>query len=496
MKNSIIKRTILAVLILVATGLGVWMLVRSLATSSAPAQAEAGGRKILYYKSTMMLGEISQTPRKDSMGMDMVPAYEGEQDSTAIKIDPVTTQNMGLRTAEVTRGPVHRVIRTVGSIDFDETAVSEVTTRVEGWIEKLYVDSTGKLVHKGEPLFEFYSADLYLGEREYILALEQGEAVAAPVLNKLYHLGLPLSEIENLRKTKQAQHTLRITSPRDGVVIEKNALQGTMTTPGKTLYRIGDIGTVWALADIYEQDLPFIKIGQETVVKLSYLPDRSFRGKVTYIYPTVNEQTRTARVRMEFPNPGFFLKPGMFATVEVHSVLTPDAVLVPDMAVLRSGDENTVFVALAEGRFEPRKVTLGSRSMDDLYQVLGGLEAGERVVTSAQFLLDSESQLREAIQKMLAPSPEIGSHSGHAPAGDATPPPAGGEHAGHAAPEPPASRTAYVCPMPEHFSILYNAPGKCPICGMTLVESTVQTPQANPTPAAKPQTESHAESNH
>jgi multidrug efflux pump subunit AcrA (membrane-fusion protein) len=305
-------------------------------TGSTPDQAQAGGRKVLYYKSTMMLGEISQTSRKDSMGMDMVPVYEGEEDSTAITIDPVTMQNMGVRTAPVTQGPVHRTIRTVGRIEFDETAVSEVTTRVPGWIETLYVDSTGKLVHKGEPLFEFYSPDLYLTQREYLLALVQGDEAAAPVLNKLYHLGLSVGQIENLRKTHQVPHTLQIVSPRDGVVVEKNALQGTMTEPGKTLYRIGDIGKVWVLAEIYEQDLPFLQVGQQALVKLSYMADRSFRGKVTYIYPTVEEKTRTARARMEFPNPGFFLKPGMFVTVEIHALLVSEAVLVPDM-LTRSG---------------------------------------------------------------------------------------------------------------------------------------------------------------
>ena len=486
MKTSFAKRTALIVLLLVIIGAGAWLLMRALGTSSAPAQAETGGRKILYYKSTMVLGEISQTPRKDSMGMDMVPVYEGEEDSAAIKIDPVTVQNMGVRTALVTQGPVHRTIRTVGKIEFDETAVSEVTTRVPGWIEKLYVDSTGKLVHKDEPLFEFYSPDLYLTEREYLLALVQGDAAAAPVLNKLYHLGLSPGQIENLRKTRQVPHTLRIDSPRDGVVVEKNALQGTMTEPGKTLYRIGDIGKVWVIADIYEQDLPFLQVGQEAVVKLSYMPDRAFRGKVTYIYPTVEEKTRTARARMEFPNPGFFLKPGMFATVEIPALLVSEAVLVPDMAVLRSGEKNTVFVALQGGKFEPREITLGARSGEGNYQVLSGLKPGETVVTSAQFLLDSESQLRQAIQKMLRPQAASGEHAAH------TPQAASNEHTARKQTAPP--QTAYVCPMPEHVSILYGAPGKCPICGMTLVETTI-TPSPSPTPSSTPDA-GHAQGNH
>ena len=486
MRSSFSKWTALIVLLLVITGAGAWLMMRSIGTNSASAQAETGGRKVLYYKSTMMLGEISQTSRKDSMGMEMVPVYEGEAESAAITIDPVTMQNMGVRTAPVTQGPVHRTIRTVGKIDFDETAVSEVTTRVPGWIETLYLDSTGKLVHKGEPLFEFYSPDLYLTQREYLLALVQGDAAAAPVLNKLYHLGLSVGQIENLRKTHQVPHTLQIVSPRDGVVVEKNALQGTMTEPGKTLYRIGDIGKVWVLAEIYEQDLPFLQVGQEALVKLSYMADRSFRGKVTYIYPTVEEKTRTARVRMEFPNPGFFLKPGMFVTVEIHSLLVPEAVLVPDMAVLRSGEKNTVFLTLEGGKFEPREITLGARSADGNYQILSGLKPGEIVVTSAQFLLDSESQLREAIQKMLRPQAASGEHAAQ------TLQAAPSEHTAHKETAPP--QTAYVCPMPEHVSILYGAPGKCPICGMTLVETTVN-PSPLPPPSSSPDA-SHAQGNH
>ena len=170
------------------------------------------------------------------------------------------------------------------------------------------------------------------------------------------------------------------------------------------LYRLADLALVWVLSQAYEQDLAFLKLGQEAVVRLSYLPDREFRGRVTYIYPTLDEKTRTAKVRMEFHNPGFFLKPGMFATVELGAELESSTLLVPDSAVLRSGEKNTVFVALDGGKFDPRTVTLGPRSERNFYQILSGLSEGERVVTSGQFMLDSESQLREAIQKMLKPS--------------------------------------------------------------------------------------------
>jgi Cu(I)/Ag(I) efflux system membrane fusion protein len=438
-------------------------------------QAAAGGhRKIKYYKSTMMLGEISQTPRKDSMGMDMVPVYEGEEEGSTISVDPATVQKMGVRTAIVAKGPLRRIIRTVGTIDYNETALADVTTKFRGWIEKLYVDSTGKQVHKGEPLFEIYSPELYSAQSEYVLALNQGSGgLKASARQKLTLFDVSEDQIAQLEKTRQPQRTLRVDAPIDGIVVEKNAVQGQMVEAGMKLYRLADLSIVWVQSQIYEQDLALLKLGQEAEVSLSYMPDRKFRGRITYIYPTVDEKTRTARVRMEFHNPGLFLKPGMFATVELNAEIEPSALLVPDSAVLRSGEKNTVFVALDNGHFEPREVTLGPRAENNTYEVLSGLKEGERVVTSGQFMLDSESQLREAIQKMLNPN--------------ASPTPA----QDHAAQRPPpkepatglveAAPTAYVCPMPEHATIKYNHPGKCPICGMTLIPApsdNVETPSA------------------
>lgn len=387
-----------------------------------------------------------------------------------ITVEGRTVQQMGVRTAEVTRGPLVKDIRALARIDFNETAVSDVNVREPGWIEKLDVDSVGRLVHRGEPLFDFFSPELLVAQKEYLLAIERGADYAATTLVKLRNVGISDAQIAQLQKTREARRVVQIESPRDGFVVEKNAVAGQMIEAGATLYRIADLATVWVLADIFESDLPFVKVGQSATVRLSYLPDREFSGRVTYIYPTVDEKTRAVRVRMEFYNPGYFLKPGMYATAEIHAELAPDAVLVPDSAVLRSGERNTVFVAQSEGTFEPRTVSLGARGAGGVYQVLGGLEPGERVVTSGQFLLDSESQLREAIEKMSDP---------HAAEQSAEP-----ESAPAASPMAAAApaRTAYVCPMPEHVSITYDHPGKCPICGMTLV----------PTQTAN----SHAQGNH
>ncbi len=442
-------------------------------TNAATAAGAGSERKIKYYKSTMMLGEISQSPRKDSMGMGMAPVYEDEaSDSSTISVDPVTVQNMGIRLGTVTRGALRRTIRTVGSVDFDETALSDVTTKFKGWIEKLYVDSTGKQVHKGEPLFEIYSPDLYSAQTEFLIELNQtpgsvgAEALKASSLTKLKFFDISDEQIAELEKTRRATKTLRVNAPRDGIVLEKMAIEGQMVDAGMKLYRLADLAIVWVQAQVYEQDLPYVELGQEATVSLSYLPDRKFRGRVTYVYPTLDEKTRTARVRMEFHNPGYFLKPGMFATVELTAELEPSTLLVPDMAVLRSGERNTVFVALEGGKFDPRVVTLGPRSENNMYQVLSGVNEGERVVTSGQFMFDSESQLREAIQKMLKPGADTVEHTAKGP--DPNQPSATPEQQSQAK-SVETQIAAFVCPMPDHLAIQYDHPGKCPLCGMMLV---------------------------
>ena len=276
---------------------------------------------------------------------------------------------------------------------------------------------------------------------------------------KLRYFDISDDQIAAIEKSRHATKTLRIDAPRDGTVVEKMVTTGQMVDEGMKLYRIADLGTVWVQAQIYEQDLPFVSVGQDALVTLSYLPDREFRGRVTFVYPTVDEKTRTVRVRMEFHNPGYFLKPGMFATVRLTAELTPDALLVPDTAVLRSGERNTVFVALEGGKFDPRTITLGPRGADNQYQVLSGVAEGERVVTSGQFMLDSESQLREAIAKMT-------------PVAAAEPPPATTTAAASQPVSTNAAATVFVCPMPEHVAIIYKQPGKCPLCGMEMVPVT------------------------
>ena len=271
----------------------------------------------------MMPGEVKPEPGKDSMGMDMVPVYEDEAaaaESQAIAVDPVTIQDMNIHTAIVARGPLRRTIRAVGTVDYNETTLTEVTTKFKGWIEKLDVNATGQLAMRGDPLFEIYSPELYSAQEEYVLALGSAtnaapgaESLRNSALTKLKFFDISDKQIAELARTRQPRKALSIHAPQDGFVVEKAVVEGQMVEAGAKIYRLADLGLVWVQAQIYEQDLAYIKLGQETIVTLSYLPDRMFRGRVTYIYPDVDEKTRTARVRMEFHNPGYFLKPGMFA---------------------------------------------------------------------------------------------------------------------------------------------------------------------------------------
>jgi Cu(I)/Ag(I) efflux system membrane fusion protein len=406
--------------------------------------APSGERKIKFYKSTMNPGEVSPKPGKDSMGMDLVPVYEAEASSAeAIQIDTATVQKMNLKTAAVQRGPVLREFRTVGTVAYNEAGYRDITTKYEGWIEKLFVNQPWVAVKAGEPLFEIYSPDLYNAELNYLVALRsEGDSPEATstsgskdgtlagarghgpltraALARLLLFDVPDDFIAELQRTGEAKRTYVYRAPADGMVIEKMAVAGQMMKPGERIYRLADLSSVWVLAQIYEQDLPFVQAGQDATVRVTYGPEKLFEGKVETLLPQVEEQTRTATARIVLPNPDGYLRPGMFVDVRFAAQLADSAVLVPDMAVLRSGERNTVFVARGDGSFEPRELKLGYRSQGNMYEVRDGLEAGERVVTSGQFMLDSESQLREAIQKMLKGGVATSPRSAPGPQADAS----------------------------------------------------------------------------
>ncbi|MDD3179943.1 MAG: efflux RND transporter periplasmic adaptor subunit [Opitutaceae bacterium] len=378
--------------------------------ANAPAYASAGERKIRYYQSTMMPGEVSGKPGKDSMGMEMEPVYEaGANAAISIQIDAATIQRMNLKTDVAIRGPVRREIRTVGTIAFNEQGIREITTKYEGWIDKLYVDATWASVKAGDPLFEIYSPDLYNAQLNYLLAVRSEGAGGGPLTRaafaRLQLFDVPADFLAEVVRTGEARRTFVFRSPADGVVIEKMAVAGQMIKPGERIYRLADLSTVWALTQVYESDLPFVRAGQAAAVHVTYGPDRTLNGQVALVLPQVEEQTRAATARIVLPNSDGLLRPGMFVDVRFSAQLAESAVLVPETAILRSGERNTVFIALPDGSFEPREVQPGARSEGGRYEVRNGLAAGERIVTSGQFMLDSESQLREAIQKMLKSTP-------------------------------------------------------------------------------------------
>ena len=381
-------------------------------SNAGPSSAE---HKASFYRSSMNPSEVSDKPGKDSMGMDLIPVYEEQADpSQAIHIDAATIQRMNLKTALVTRGPVLREIRTVGSVAYNEQGLTDITTKYEGWIEKLFVGATWTAVKKGDPLFEIYSPELYNAELNYLVALRTEGDTPGPVtrasLSRLQLFDLPPEVVAEIAKTREPKRTFVFRAPSDGMIVEKMAVAGEMTKPGEKIYRIADLSSVWVLAQVFEQDIAFVRMGQEATVRVTYGPERQFTGTVESLLPQVAEDTRTATARIVLPNPDGYLRPGMFVDVRFAARLSDSAVLVPDLAVLRSGEHNTVFLTRSDGSFEPREVKLGERSQGNLYQVLSGLSVGDRIVTSGQFMLDSESQLRDAIQKMLK-APESGGSS-------------------------------------------------------------------------------------
>jgi RND family efflux transporter MFP subunit len=376
-------------------------------------------RKIKYWVSPMDPGYVRDQPGKAPCGMDLVPVYEDEPGQTqegAIAVDPRTLQSMGVRTAKAEVRDLSRTIRAVGRITYDERRLTVVTTKISGWVERLYVKAGGDPVRRGQNLISLYSPELVTTQEEYLLALrhlksleksglpeyrEAARRLVQAARQRLKYWDIPESQIAALERSGAVHKTLTLVSPVSGIVIKRQVTQGMMVQAGMPLLEVADLTTVWVEADVYEYELPWVKVGQQAHITLSYLPGETFHGAVQYIYPYLKEATRTARVRLSVPNPALKLKPEMFAQVEIVSSLKEPTVVVPAEAVLDTGEKQHVFVALGGGRFEPRPVKVGVRGGDGLIQVLSGLQAGEEVVTSAQFLLDSESRFREAIAQML-----------------------------------------------------------------------------------------------
>ncbi len=377
-------------------------------------------REILYWKAPMNPDEIYDEPGKSKMGMDLVPVYADEATGPEgmVKINPVVVQNMNVRTAEATQKDLSSTVNTVGRVEYDERKLHNVNTKISGWIEDLFVDYTGKMVRRGQPLFSIYSPELVTTQQEYLLALKTRDKVGASSFEtiraggnsllkatrqRLENWDIPESAIKRLEQTGEVKKAIELKAPADGVVLHKNAVAGEYIKAGSNVYRIADLSTVWVQASVYDYEVPWLQEGQPAHMELSYQPGKMYRGKVDYIYPTLNEKSRTVQVRLAFNNPELALKPGMYANVNIQTRPKEDATVIPNEAIIRTGERNIVFVSKGDGAFEPREVTLGREGgeRNNEIEILSGVKPGEKIVTSAQFLFDSESRLQEAIQKML-----------------------------------------------------------------------------------------------
>lgn len=380
----------------------------------SPAKEKSGGKKILYWYDPMMPNYKSDHPGKSPMGMDMIPKYaEEEEGKGGITVSSTTQQLIGVQFASVRELPVARKIRTVGRVEVDESKLFTVHTKFEGWIEKLFVERTGDFVRRGTPLFQIYSPQLVSTQEELLLAKRATRTLETSTYSEIREssfrtlqaarrrlrlFDISEREIRQIESSGKVLKSLTIFAPASGYVFEKMALEGMQVVPGMALYKLADLSTVWILGDLYEEDLPFVKPGQRAVATLNAYPGRKWVGKVSFVYPYLQEKTRTNQVRIQFRNPRGILKPGMYANVEI-SIPQGVRLVVPETAIVETGERQLVFVKSGKKRFEPREVVAGV-SFDGKREVLQGLRAGEEVVTSANFLLDSESRLKEALQSM------------------------------------------------------------------------------------------------
>lgn len=445
--KPIAKLTIVIALVAGALAAGYWW---GSAGTAAPAAnppepvTPSGKGRILYYRNPMGHRDTSPVPKKDSMGMDYIPVHEGEESSSGasiVKISNEKIQKLGVKTEVAVLRELTRTVRAMATVQPDERRQYIVAPKFEGWIHKLYVNATGQAVRKGDALMDVYSPELITAQHEYLIgrkgmqhAVAEGnpegggamQRLAESTLNRLRNWDISEVDLRALQQEGQVKHYVTLRSGAGGVVLEKPAIEGRRFMPGEMLYQIADLSSVWMLADVFEQDLGLVDRGQSATIRMVAYPDKVFSGTVTFIYPTVASETRTAKVRIELPNKEGLLKPDMYGRVELVSLQgmggKRKVLAVPDSAVLDTGTRRLVLVERGEGRYEPREVTLGMHG-DGYVEVLGGLTAGEAVVVSANFLIDAESNLKAALDGFThdasSPRPDGAAHDEHRASGTA-----------------------------------------------------------------------------
>lgn len=346
-------------------------------------------------------------PGKSPMGMDLIPFYAGaDEDGSTVTISPAVVQNLGVRTAKAELTRLWRGIDTVGYVDYDESKVSHIHLRTEGWIERLAVESEGERVKKGDFLFDVYSPKLVNAQEELVTALATGnKGLIKATRERLSALGISSSQIDRLQKDKKVKQRISIYAPQDGVVSVLPVREGMFVKPSQKVMTLGDLSSVWLLAEVFERQSEWVAVGQAAEVSLSYIPGKIWDGKVEYIYPSLDPKTRTLKVRLRFDNPGELLKPNMYANVKIYGGAKENTIVIPLEGLIRTGRNERVIINLGEGRFEARDVTAGIES-GNYVEILEGVDAGDEIVTSGQFLIDSEASMRASLTRMSEPADE------------------------------------------------------------------------------------------
>lgn len=377
-----------------------------------PAQAEAGNTakipgKIRFYRNPMGLPDTSPVPKKDSMGMDYIPVYEGDEDENGIvKLSPGKMQRTGVHSVAASRHKITQVVRAPGIVALDERRISVLSARVDTFVEKVASVTTGEAVTKNQPLVTLFSTEIAAAAAQFITELTsdvrgssaQGSS-AGGARKRLENLGVPPEEIAEIERSRKVPPNMVWRAPRDGIVLERNVVAGMKMASGTTLFRIADATRLWVLADVPEHGLASLRLGTEATIRLRHRPDLKFFGRISLVYPQVSMETRAARVRIELANPDLTLLPNMFVDVEIAAEDGVDRVVVPESAVIDSGARKIVLLDRGEGRFEPREVKTGARG-NGIVAILDGVMEGDRVVTSANFLIDAESNLKAALQSL------------------------------------------------------------------------------------------------
>ena len=358
-------------------------------------------KEVLYWVAPMDPNYQRDKPGKSPMGMDLIPFYaNGNESGSTVSISPTVVQNLGVRTAKAELSRLWRGIDTVGYVNYDESKVSHIHLRTEGWIEKLAVQSEGERVKKGDFLFDVYSPKLVNAQEELVTALASGnKGLIRATKERLTALGISKSQIDLLQRNRKVKQRISIYAPQDGVVSELPVREGMFVKPSQKVMTLGDLSSVWLLAEVFERQTQWVEVGQQAEVNLSYIPGKTWQGKVEYIYPSLDPKTRTLKVRLRFDNPDEHLKPNMYANVKIFGGAKEVSIVIPLEGLIRTGREERVIIALGEGEFEARKVNAGIES-GNYVEILEGISEGENIVISGQFLIDSEASMRASLMRM------------------------------------------------------------------------------------------------